>query len=134
MKARLRSHSSREVITLIFNQADRSQLEWEDGSEIRYGKEMYDVIDTVNLNDQLILRCIHDKKEQELVENYLKLHDDSPSPLQTRLVKLMTAFFIPAAYVQYTPLSYTEKINYCLYRGSDVVPYASSPDHPPCIA
>lgn len=134
MKARLHSRISNEVMTLRFNQADKWKVEWEDGSEILYGKEMYDVIDTSTVGNQFVVHCIHDKKEQELVENYLKLHDDSPSPLQTGLIKLMTTSFLSAAMLQYIPVHYHNQINYPVYTASVANGYFSSPDQPPRTA
>lgn len=132
MKTRLQSHSSDEVTTLIFNQQDRNGLEWEEGKEIRYGNEMYDVIDTATVNDQLIVRCIHDKKERELIENYQKIHDGSPSPIQTRLVKLMNTYFIPASICHFS-----NPYGYCLnqpplYTDSFTIHIPPTPDRPPC--
>jgi hypothetical protein len=134
MRAGLRSPNAREVVTLFFNNEERLKLEWEDGKEIRFNNEMYDVIDTITAEHQLVIRCIPDKKEKELLVAYQKLQDDAPSPIQTRLVKLMSSYFIPCNHYQITiPISTVQR-NYTLYTPGVCMPSSAVPERPPCFS
>jgi len=134
MRARLRAPGSREVITFVFNNEEKLKLDWEDDKEIRFENEMYDVIDTVTAGHQLIIRCIPDKKEKDLLEAYQKLHDDAPSPLKSGLVKLVTTYFIPATHFQITIRFPNSPINYSLYTPAVCMATIAVPERPPCIS
>jgi hypothetical protein len=134
MRAKLRAPGSCEVVTISFNNEEKLKLHWEDDKEIRFENEMYDVIDTSTAGQQFIIRCIPDKKEKELLVAYQKLHDDSPSPINTRLVKLMATYFMPATHYQITILFPNSLINYPLYTPAVCMTTIAVPEHPPCVS
>ena len=56
-----------QVITLT----DDKEIYWEEkGEEFLFKGEMYDVVKTKTVNGKVMLYCINDKKEKELVDNY----------------------------------------------------------------
>ena len=66
------------ALTQIFNfpltAANPDELpEWVDKHEFRYQGEMYDVIEKKVTGDRLIIRCLNDKKEKELLGHYKDL-------------------------------------------------------------
>jgi hypothetical protein len=134
MRARLRAPGSREVVILVFNNKEKLKLDWEDDKEIRFENDMYDVIDTVTAGHQLIIKCIPDKKEKDLLVAYQKLHDDAPSPINTGLVKLMATYFIPATHYQITLRFANFPINYSLYTSAVCMTTIAVPERPPCIS
>ncbi|MEO6220819.1 MAG: hypothetical protein ABIO81_10355 [Ginsengibacter sp.] len=47
------------------------QIYWEEeGKEFSFKGEMYDVVKIKIINDEVVLYCIHDKKEKMLIDNY----------------------------------------------------------------
>jgi hypothetical protein len=95
MKQRLRYSSSKDALVLVLDKEESSQVEWENKHEFRYQNEMYDVIDQRREGSHLVIRCIPDEKEKELLEAYEKIaQKNNNSPAQTSLIKLITAPFI----------------------------------------
>lgn len=134
MRAKLLAPGSKEVVTLVFDKEQKFKLDWEDDKEIRFEDEMYDVIDTITSGHQLIIRCISDKKEKDLLLAYQKLQDDAPSPIKTGLVKLMATYFIPATHYQVTVAFSNPPINYSQYTTSVCMATIAVPERPPCIS
>ena len=51
--------------------SDNQNIYWEeDGKEFLLNGEMYDVVKRKIINGKVVLYCINDKKEKELVDNY----------------------------------------------------------------
>jgi len=95
MKKELQHSWSGKTTVFIFEKKEIGKIEWEDEHEFRLKGEMYDVVDKYYKNDKLIVRCIQDKKEKELLEAYQKLtHKNTESPGQSSLLKLISTHFI----------------------------------------
>ena len=95
MKKELQHSWSGKTTVFIFEKKEIGNIEWEDEHEFRLKGEMYDVVDKYYKNDKLIVRCIQDKKEKELLEAYQKLtHKSTDSPGQISLLKLINTHFI----------------------------------------
>ena len=57
-----------EIISYTDNQ---QQIFWEEeGKEFMINGQMYDVVKTKTVNGNVMLYCINDKKEKELIDNY----------------------------------------------------------------
>jgi len=82
----------KDVIEFSFKNTDAYQLDWENDSEFSYNNEMYDVIEKKTSGDELIIHCIADKHETELVNEYQKNNKQSQS--NESVIKLITASFI----------------------------------------
>jgi len=134
MKARLHAPGSCEVVTLVLNHEQKHKLDWEDDREIRFEDEMYDVIDTNTVGLQLIIRCIPDKKEKDLLEAYQKFHDDVPSPIKTGLVKMMATYFMPASHYRIAICFPNSPINYKVYTPAVCMATIAVPERPPCVS
>ena len=60
-----------ELDTISFTD-NRERIYWEtdEDNEFSFNDEMYDVVKTKTVNGKVMLYCINDKKEKELVDNY----------------------------------------------------------------
>ncbi|MGI8582792.1 MAG: hypothetical protein ACR2KX_11365 [Chitinophagaceae bacterium] len=55
----------------IISPDDNQQIYWEDeGKEFLFKGQMYDVVKTKIINGKVVLYCLNDKKEKELIDNY----------------------------------------------------------------
>lgn len=89
-----------EEFSFSFNPDQKSeQPQWLEDNEFRYQGQLYDVVSKKMENGRLIVRCISDKKETELIAHYKNLaQDDFGSPAgkgTITLLKLIQTFFIP---------------------------------------
>lgn len=89
-----RSGSRRGVVELTFTASQAQQLEWEEEHEFRWQSEMYDVIEKRTEGDKVVIRCIADKKEKKLLEDYQNNTEKSQGWGKTSLAKLITASYI----------------------------------------
>lgn len=80
------------VIEFSFKATDASQLDWENDHEFGYNNQMYDVIEKKIEGNQLVIHCIQDKHETELVNEYQKNNKQDRS--NESVVQLITASFI----------------------------------------
>ena len=89
MKRSLLHSDNKEVDLLVFSLNDKKnieKLEWEDDDEFELNGEMYDVIEKKTQNGKLIIRCINDKRETELIKNYEKINKEGNSKNRTALL------------------------------------------------
>jgi hypothetical protein len=86
----------RDIITFHFNQRLALETEWENEHEFRYNGEMYDVVEKKQKGDQLVIRCIPDKKETTLIKEYQKNNKRNHSNSFVQLV--ITQFILPSEY------------------------------------
>ncbi len=75
------------------------KFEWEEEHEFRLDGEMYDVIEKKAENGALIIRCVNDRKESDLVRAYQEINKDRQDNSSSKnpsaiLFKLMGANFI----------------------------------------
>jgi hypothetical protein len=109
MKAFLQKQKDlKDVIQLSLTNEESEQLHWEDENEFRYQGEMYDVIEKKAFKDQLLIRCIPDKKETSLLNEYQR--NSKPDTSHSVIVQLITApFVLPAAHTLEPPEKIIEK-------------------------
>lgn len=62
-----------EVFRFPLIASNEEQPDWVEDFEFRYKGEMYDVIEKTIEDGQLVVRCLNDKKEKELIESYKDL-------------------------------------------------------------
>ena len=89
MKRSLLFHSSKEEDLFIISLNDKKELdklEWEGDDEFELNGEMYDVIEKKNKDGKLIIRCISDKKETALIQQYEKLNKETNSKNRSALL------------------------------------------------
>ena len=67
----VRKVAGNEIDTISFTD-NRERIYWEtdEDNEFSFNDEMYDVVKTKTVNGKVMLYCINDKKEKELVDNY----------------------------------------------------------------
>jgi len=82
----------KDVIEFSLKNKEASQLDWENDHEFSYNNQMYDLIEKKTDGDKLIIRCIADKHETELVNEYQKTRKRNQS--NESVVQLITASFI----------------------------------------
>lgn len=93
MKASLQKQAQHEDVVLIsLSKEDSKQFFWEDENEFRYKGEMYDVIEKKTEGGQIIIRCISDKKETSLLNEYQK--NNKRSSTGSTIVQLITSHFV----------------------------------------
>jgi hypothetical protein len=123
----------KDLIEFSFNAQQRHQLEWESDSEFRLGDQMYDVIDSRTVNGVLVIRCIADKNETALLDEYQKLIQKNSTPDQptSSLVRLISAQFILPDEGRLKPVQKIIANRYYIYSSS--VLFRATPVfvHPP---
>jgi hypothetical protein len=83
---------------MIFTTGELSLMEWEDEEEFCYKGEMYDVVEKTVKGNTTIIRCIPDKKETSLLNEYQK-NNKRNSPNSTIVQLITTQFVLPAAHL-----------------------------------
>lgn len=76
-----------------------AKLDWENGHEFWYNGELFDLIEKKTVNDQLVIRCINDKKEGNLVKLQEKISKENQNDTTSKgksalLLKLIQTSFI----------------------------------------
>lgn len=103
MKEYLLTHPDSEFITeLRFSLNDpqsMKELEWENGHEFWYNGEMFDLVEKKTEGNQLVIRCINDKKESGLEKLQAKIGKEkqgntSSKSKSTLLLQLVQTAFI----------------------------------------
>lgn len=98
MKAFLKSQKAhRDVIQLSFKEDESKQLCWEDEQEFSFKGEMYDVIEKTTEGNHIVIRCIPDKKETSLINEYQK-HNKNNSTGSVVAQLITTHFLLPVDY------------------------------------
>lgn len=82
----------RDVVEFCFKNKDASELNWENDHEFSFNNDMYDLVENKTDGDKIIIRCIADKHETELVNEYQKNNKQNHS--NESVVQLITASFI----------------------------------------
>lgn len=81
--------------------AGEDRISWEGDDEFSYRGEMYDVIEKIKVNDQWLIKCISDKKEDSLIAQYTSLaKDDWGNTAKKRtstILKLIDNLFVYTA-------------------------------------
>jgi len=132
MKLRLlRSPGQKEITELSFNSQEQEKLEWEDDHEVSVNGEMYDVIEQYSRDGKLVLRCIDDKKETALIDEYLKLNkNNSDNKPLSSLVQLIAAqFLVPVTNLPEPSVNWFS--NQFFNYSSDIVSTSASINTPP---
>ena len=73
MRNYLSLHPDDPSITTIeyaINSPLQNDLKWEDDHEFKYQGQMYDVISRKIAHDKIVIKCIADKKETNLLKNF----------------------------------------------------------------
>jgi hypothetical protein len=71
MKRSLRKgRGSRHIREFSFDEQAYATLDWEEENEFRYQGEMYDVVDVKKQNGLVLIKCIPDKKETQLLKEF----------------------------------------------------------------
>lgn len=71
IKEKILSQLKEEELKIISVSDNHQQIYWEEeGKEFLFKGEMYDVVKTKTVDGEVMLYCINDKKERELVDNY----------------------------------------------------------------
>ena len=81
-----------QIISLSSNQEN---ISWEEnGKEFSLNGQMYDVVKTVKENGQILLYCINDIKEKQLVDSYNEItkHNSSSGKKEKSIDNLINLF------------------------------------------
>lgn len=98
----LAKHNANNIEEFRFSVNDKEtpgKLQWENEKEFSYNGLMYDVVDIKKENEEIVIHCIKDKKENQLVNDYARLSKDAQGdPVSknksTVLIKLITNVFV----------------------------------------
>lgn len=92
MKSFLQSQENhKDILRFSFTKEEVNQMKWEEDQEFRYNDEMYDVIEKKLSGNRIIIYCIADKKETNLLQEYQK---NNRTTSNLAVVQLITANFI----------------------------------------
>jgi hypothetical protein len=80
------------VVQITLSDHENKQVYWENENEFRYNNEMYDVIEKKVKGNDIIIRCIPDKKETALLNEYQKNNKHNSS--NSTVIQLITAQFV----------------------------------------
>ena len=104
VREKLRHHvNGQSAEQFVFLAAEESKMiQWDGKGEFRFNGEMYDVIEKRIENGKVFIRCISDKKENELVKNYKNIINDdfagSSKKRPSLLLKLIDTFYAPLSF------------------------------------
>lgn len=104
------------VLEFSFNTKEATLLDWENENEFRYHNEMYDVIEKKAEGGRLVIRCIADQHETELVNEYQRNNKQHRSG--EWVVQLITASFILPQAVSVNQFEGNVKNRYFNYSSS----------------
>jgi hypothetical protein len=99
----------KDVVEISLSDEQSKQLYWEDKDEFSYKGEMYDVIEKKTVKNQLVIRCIDDKKETSLLNEYQK-NNKKNSSNSTTIQLITTQFVLPDSYSLKQPEKIIKKI------------------------
>jgi hypothetical protein len=89
--------NSADVVELAFDESSYARLEWEEDHEFSFKGEMYDVIEKRAVNGKILLLCIPDKKESQLLYDYKKQTEKSQSQDKQLALKWIINYLQPVA-------------------------------------
>lgn len=92
MKFFLKTQKSKDVVELKLSSEESGKLYWENENEFRFKGEMYDVVEMKPQGNQVIIRCIPDKKETALLNEYQKNSKHNSS--NSIIAQLITAQYV----------------------------------------
>lgn len=102
---------SDELITITISKISTDRPCWTGAHEFRYHDEMYDVVGTMENNNEIIYTCYQDEKEESIVSALIKKVKDPTGPLSSRhssrkvrreFDKYFSGQFLPASPQQLT--------------------------------
>lgn len=80
-----------DVVEFFFSNNELENASWENDHEFSYYDEMYDVIEKKTVGDRLLVRCISDDKETQLVKDFQKSNHRRSNEA---MIQLITAPFV----------------------------------------
>jgi hypothetical protein len=92
MKEFLKTQRNNKDVVQIILSEENKQVYWEEENEFRFKGEMYDVVEKKQQGNQVIIRCIPDKKETALLNEYQKNNKRNSS--NSTIFQLITAQFV----------------------------------------
>jgi hypothetical protein len=96
MKAYLRGLKDHpDIVTFHFDFQQAQSLAWEEDREFTYKGERYDVIEKHMEGNRLLISCVPDKKESQLIEQYRSTHRDRDHS-GFRIKLMASGFILPA--------------------------------------
>ena len=93
MKHRIRNTDPEAVQTFHFSEKQYAVLEWEDDAEFFFQGKMYDVIEKQANRKGVVIICIEDQVEHELIKAEMRAREHSDKK-GAGLIKLIAASFI----------------------------------------
>lgn len=115
------SRGEGEQVTLRIHKDD-ARLVWVDKNEFDYHGKRYDVAKIQEKDDYLIIECIEDTLETDLIaglERYLKKqhsHDSKTKTKTKQVLKKITSLYVTLRHAEVAPDKHAETNQYCLVR------------------
>ena len=95
IRQRLKQENSEEFVFSL--SGGHEMPEWKDDNEFSFRGEMYDVIEKRIEDGKIYVRCVSDKKETALIDNYRKITQDdfagSSKKRTSLIIKLISTFY-----------------------------------------
>jgi len=135
VKIYLRSHANDRHLT-HFEFSTRNgrivheQFQWVENNEFQFAGKMYDVIDLREKGEKIILSCLEDKKETELVKSFAATQQEESRTGKNTSLSLLQLFSnlyvinevegLPLS-PQQSPNSYSEYQAFLINRNSEIL-------------
>lgn len=92
------------ILSLGFDKQKQSAINWIDENEFILNGNMYDVIEKQGGSEKMIVYCIQDNKETELITAYQKMNRQMPGQSSSsHLLKFMSGSYILPSLVKLNP-------------------------------
>ena len=97
IKQNIFSQIKDDDLTVISLSDNASKIFWEEkGKEFHFNNELYDVVKTITINGKVLLYCINDKIEKELINKYnlITKHNSSSDKKSKHVTDNMVKLFV----------------------------------------
>ena len=126
--AYLKSHTNDAHLTYFEVQLQNGaftdeRFAWENENEFEFAGKMYDVIDSTTTGNRMVMHCVEDKKETELLKAFAALQNSETQHGKSRtasLLQLITTVYLPIQITCIPPAPIVIKYNFNSYISSIV--------------
>ena len=122
----LKSHTSDKNLThfqlrLINGQFTDERFSWENENEFEFAGKMYDVIERTVTGNNVVLHCLEDKKETELVKAFEETQRSQTQQSKNRtasLLQILSIMYLPVQVESVSPDSISAQHIFISYSSS----------------
>jgi hypothetical protein len=124
----LKTHTSDNHLTnfqviLQNGVVDNKQFEWENENEFQHQGKMYDVIERTITGNIIVMHCLEDKKETELLKVFEQTEKNQSQQGKNRtasLLQILSSLYLPIHITLITPAERNLEGNFTFYTSSPI--------------